>query len=84
MQSNGAFCVRKGSGPDDPHAAKVCAWDTPVASPGGNYTAHIQTDGNFCITSKNKADWCSSGTSLPLGNYCAVSLTRNGSRTLPS
>jgi len=46
MQSDGNFCVYRGSGPNDNHGY---VWGTQVAPGPNEYFAIMQSDGNFCV-----------------------------------
>lgn len=75
MQSDGNFCVYRGTGPDDNHGF---VWGCNRESlPGGPYFAIMQSDGNFCVyTGTDPSDgrsgvWCSMQTA-PEGLFYAL------------
>ncbi len=76
MQSDGNFCVYRGSGPNDNHGGLWCYSDKPMNS--GQFFAVMQDDGNFCVyKGTNPNDnrggvWCYSKEARPRGQFFAV------------
>jgi hypothetical protein len=75
MQSDGNFCIYRGTGPGDNKGGVWCS--NRQSLPGGAYFAIVQGDGNFCVyrgtgLGDNRGGvWCSNQHSLPGGAYFA-------------
>jgi hypothetical protein len=76
VQSDGNFCVYRGSGPDNNHGRVWCAQSK--ARPAGPYFAIMQGDGNFCVYSgtgpgDNRGGvWCAQDKARPEGPFFAA------------
>jgi len=76
VQSDGNFCVYRGSGPGANKGGLWCSLSK--SQPEGKYFAIVQGDGNFCVykgtgPGDNKGGvWCSLGASQPAGQFFAV------------
>jgi hypothetical protein len=75
LQTDGNFCIYKGTGPTDKHGEIWCSGSN---RDNGAYFAAMQSDGNFCIykgtgPKDNRGNtWCTASTKLGAGNYFAL------------
>ena len=73
MQSDGNFCIYKGTGPSD---NRGFLWATNTLGVGGQFFATMQSDGNFCIYDRPERGagdvlWCSNTSQTP-GEFYAI------------
>ena len=78
MQSDGFFCVYRGSDPSNNLGKVWCVKNSALLLPTGQYFAIMKSDGNFCTYEGTgpshilSADWCSRNSALPTGQYFAT------------